>query len=73
MPAQTKGTIAGSRIVGQGQLKMGTVIDPVPVTGFAENFSPIPRIAPPPFGKERVGACTTPALAISEDWPFPVA
>ena len=28
---------------------MGKVRDPVPVTGFAPNFSPIPWIAPPPF------------------------
>ena len=34
---------------------MGTVIDPVPVTGLAANFSPIPRIAPPPLGKEIEG------------------
>ena len=34
---------------------MGTVIDPVPVTGLAANFSPMPRIAPPPFGSDRVG------------------
>jgi hypothetical protein len=34
---------------------MGTDIDPVPVTGFAPNFSPIPRMAPPPFGSEMVG------------------
>src|SRR5690349_8746115 len=32
------------------------VRDPVPVTAFAENFSPIPRIAPPPFGKLICGA-----------------
>src|SRR5262249_1706454 len=31
---------------------MGTVIDPVPVTGLAANVSPIPRTAPPPLGKE---------------------
>jgi hypothetical protein len=29
---------------------MGTDIDPVPVTGLAANFSPMPRMAPPPFG-----------------------
>src|SRR6266849_5224849 len=37
---------------------IGIVIDPVPVTGFAENFSPIPRIAPPPFGRPTWGALT---------------
>ena len=35
---------------------MGIVIDPVPVTGFAANFSPIPRIAPPPLGIMMAGA-----------------
>lgn len=33
----------------------GTVIDPVPVTGLAANFSPIPRSAPPPLGSEIAG------------------
>jgi hypothetical protein len=36
---------------------IGTVIAPVPVTGLAANFSPIPRIAPPPLGRLMVGAC----------------
>src|SRR5512147_2282019 len=35
-----------------GLVAMGTVIEPVPVTGLAANFSPIPRIAPPPLGRE---------------------
>jgi len=30
---------------------MGTVNAPVPVTGLAANFSPMPRMAPPPLGK----------------------
>ena len=34
-----------------GEVAIGTVMDPVPVTGFAANFSPRPRIAPPPLGK----------------------
>jgi hypothetical protein len=33
-----------------GVATSGTFIEPVPVTAFTENFSPIPRIAPPPFG-----------------------
>src|SRR5271165_1916632 len=33
-----------------GVRAIGTDREPVPVTGFAENFSPMPRIAPPPFG-----------------------
>jgi hypothetical protein len=31
-------------------------MESVPVTGFAPNFSPIPRIAAPPFGSEIAGA-----------------
>ncbi len=31
---------------------------PVPVTGFALNFSAMPRILPPPFGREIVGGTT---------------
>src|SRR5437588_10023931 len=34
---------------------MGMLKLPVPVTGFAPNFSPMPRIAPPPFGRAIVG------------------
>jgi hypothetical protein len=37
-------------------MTIGKVIEPVPVTGLAANFSPTPRIAPPPMGKEMVGA-----------------
>src|SRR5436190_702190 len=37
---------------------MGTVIEPVPVTGLAANFSPMPRMAPPPVGSDTVGAET---------------
>ena len=43
----------------------GTEIDPVPVAGFAENFSPIPRIAPPPFGREMDGAWEALATPVS--------
>src|SRR5689334_3906357 len=35
---------------------MGTDIEPVPVTGLAANFSPMPRMAPPPLGKTIAGA-----------------
>src|SRR5258708_34762212 len=38
-----------------GLVYIGTLIDPVPVTGLAPNFSPIPRIAPPPFGRDSCG------------------
>jgi hypothetical protein len=34
---------------------MGTIMEPVPVTGLAANFSPIPRIAPPPLGSDIEG------------------
>src|SRR5262245_43721157 len=34
---------------------MGIVIDPAPVTGLAANFSPRPRIAPPPLGSDSEG------------------
>ena len=30
-------------------------MEPVPVTGLAANFSPIPRMAPPPLGIEMAG------------------
>jgi len=39
-----------------GLVAIGTVIEPVPVTGFAANFSPMPRIASPPLGREMEGA-----------------
>src|SRR6266487_4589322 len=32
-----------------GLVAMGTVMEPVPVTGLAANFSPMLRIAPPPW------------------------
>ena len=38
-----------------GLVAIGTDIEPVPLTGFAANFSPIPRIAPPPLGKRKRG------------------
>src|SRR5438067_515085 len=34
-----------------GLVAIGTLIDPVPVTGLAANFSPMPRMAPPPLGR----------------------
>src|SRR5215204_3511563 len=42
---------------------MGTLIEPVPVTGLAENFSPMPRMAPPPLGSDIAG----------DDWALPTA
>jgi hypothetical protein len=36
-------------------MKIGTTSEAVPVTGLAANFSPIPLIAPPPLGSDRLG------------------
>ena len=47
---------------------MGSVIDAVPVTGLAPNFSPMPWIAPPPFGNAIDGIRLGPAL-----WVEPLA
>ena len=33
-----------------GLIAMGTAMEPLPVTGLATTFSPMLRIAPPPFG-----------------------
>src|SRR5207248_2855965 len=38
-----------------GLVAIGTVMEPVPVTGLAANFSPMPRIAPPPLGRDIEG------------------
>ena len=38
---------------------MGTVRLPVPVTGFAADFSPMPLMAPPPLGSDSVGPVET--------------
>jgi hypothetical protein len=50
---------------------IGRVSDPVPVTGLAANFSPMPRIAPPPCGSDSVGDDTTSRLVVpdTEDCP----
>src|SRR5260370_4958066 len=51
-----------------GLAAIGTVSDPVPVTGLAANFSPMPRIAPPPFGREGdgtgLGFCAFPSSVV---------
>jgi hypothetical protein len=44
--------ICGPKSDRDGVETNGTVIDPVPVTEFTENFSPMARIAPPPLGSE---------------------
>lgn len=38
-----------------GLAMTGTAIEAVPVTGLAVNFSPIPRMAPPPLGRAMAG------------------
>lgn len=40
-------------------IAIGTLNEAVPVEGFTENFSSIPRIAPPPLGSDSVGAIGT--------------
>lgn len=40
-------------------------MEPVPVTGLAANFSPMPRIVPPPFGREMDGAA---CICSVSDW-----
>ena len=49
-----------------GLVKIGTLRDPVPFTGVAVNFSPIPRIAPPPFGSDIEGI-VNPLFLLLED------
>jgi hypothetical protein len=48
------------------EIARGTVMVPVPVTGLAANFSPIPRIEPPPFGRDIDGAETRKPSLLSE-------
>src|ERR1700722_4707247 len=40
----------------------GTESDPVPVAELTANFSPIPRIAPPPFGRLTWGDWSAPLV-----------
>ena len=48
-------TVQGVATCVVGLVAMGTVMEPVPVTGLAANFSPMPRIAPPPLGSAMAG------------------
>jgi hypothetical protein len=50
-----------------GLVGIGTAIDPVPVTGLAANFSPMPRMAPPPFGRLITGAAVEEDCGPGED------
>src|SRR5215213_508620 len=42
---------------------------PVPETGLAVNFSPMPRMAPPPLGRLTVGARTSKLEGVAEFSP----
>src|SRR6266699_6980111 len=57
-----------------GLVARGTVMEPVPVTGLAANFSPMPRIAPPPLGRDMDGGLIwlLPALLFSSWFEVPV-
>ena len=41
----------GPDLARSGVVSMGTDSEPVPVTGLAANFLPMPRMAPPPLGR----------------------
>src|SRR4051812_21949395 len=43
-----------------GGVAIGRVSAPVPVAGLAVNFSSIPRMVPPPFGRANCGAAIVP-------------
>jgi len=43
-----------------GDVKRGTLKEAVPLAEFTSNFSPIPRKAPPPFGRDRLGGLEGP-------------
>jgi hypothetical protein len=43
--------ICGQKPGRPGPVKIGTVVEPAPVTGLAANFSPMHFIAPPPLGR----------------------
>src|SRR6266480_7027838 len=55
-PESYESESCGPKLDRPGLVAIGTVMEPVPVTGLAANFSPMPRIAPPPLGKEIVGS-----------------
>src|SRR5262245_62078005 len=50
----------GERSARPGEVKIGRLRDAVPVTGLAWNFSPMPRIVPPPLGREMAGMGAAP-------------
>src|SRR5262249_32046806 len=46
---------AGPKPPRPGDVTIGTAMLLVPVTGLVDSFSPMPRIAPPPFGNSTTG------------------
>src|SRR5262249_26969987 len=72
-PESYESVSCGPKPERDGDVKTGTVIEPVPVTGLAVNFSPMPLIAPPPFGRVIVGALTAKFASVEEcraPWEF---
>ena len=61
---------SGPKLDRPGLSGRGTVNDPVPVTGLAVNFSPMPRMAPPPFGSAMDGGAEADPLDAALDVPF---
>src|ERR1044072_3302754 len=55
----------GSKRERPGVVAIRMVTDPVSVTGFVANFSPMPRIAPPPFDSEIAGGVKFPKAVSS--------
>src|SRR3954463_15910168 len=55
-----------------GLVAIWIVSEPVPVTRLAANFSPMPRIAPPPLGSETEGTLVelSPILGVAWESPF---
>ncbi len=62
LPESYDSESAGPNLDRPGDAKIGTDIDAVPVLGLTPNFSPMPRIAPPPLGSDRLGAATMKSL-----------
>jgi len=54
-PAQVVGQRGSGPKLFQPEFAIGTDIEAVPATGLAKNFSPMPQMAPPPFGSEIAG------------------
>jgi len=73
--AVPEGTVAGPRVVGERKVGVeagaagadckGIGRDAMPVTGLAESFSPMPRMAPPPLGSDGTGPAAGPRF-----WEF---